>query len=256
MEIQGKIAIVTGGGSGIGRATSEAFVRHGGCVVIFDAKEQTGASAAREIGEEHAHFERVDVSDAEQVERGVQGAIERFGGVHVVVNAAGVPDAASTVGRDGTPFPLETWNRVVGVNLTGSFNVARFAASAMLKNEPEGESGERGVILNVSSGAATQGQKGQVAYAASKAGVIGMVLPMARDLAPHGIRVVAVAPGLFDTAMVAGLPEKALDGLRRIPLFPRRMGSPAEFGALACSVVEIPYLNATSIDLDAGARMT
>ena len=202
------------------------------------------------------NFSRSCLLAGRLVERGVRTAVKRFGGVHVVVNAAGVPDAAHTVTRDGTPFPLETWNKVVGVNLTGSFNVARFAASAMLQNEPEGESGERGVILNVSSGAATQGQKGQVAYAASKAGVIGMVLPMARDLAPHGIRVVAVAPGLFDTAMVAGLPEKVLEGLRRIPLFPQRMGSPEEFGALACSVVEIPYLNATCIDLDAGARMT
>ena len=256
MQIGEKVAIVTGGASGIGRGTCEEFVRRGGRVVLFDLQDEAGRAAAKELGEECAHFVRVDVSNAGEVESGVQTALDRFGAVHVVLNAAGVPHAAKTVAADGTPFPLETWDRVVAVNLTGTFNVARFAAAAMLRNEPEGGSAERGVIVNISSGAAWQGQTGQVAYAATKAGVIGMVLPMARDLAPRGIRVLAVAPGLFDTAMVSGLPEKVLDGLRRIPLFPKRMGHPEEIGALVCSIVEISYLNADCISVDAGARMT
>ena len=256
MQIEGKTAIVTGGASGIGRGTCEEFVRRGGRVALFDVQAELGRAAVKELGEEHAHFVRVDVSDADDVAAGVESAVERFGAVHVVLNAAGVPLAAKTVASDGTPFPLETWDRVVAVNLTGTFNVTRLAAAAMLRNEPEGESGERGVIVNVSSGAAWQGQMGQAAYSATKAGVIGMVLPVARDLAPHGIRVLAVAPGLFDTAMLQGVSEKVMDGLRKIPLFPKRMGHPEELGALVCSIVEISYLNADCISLDAGARMT
>jgi NAD(P)-dependent dehydrogenase (short-subunit alcohol dehydrogenase family) len=255
MKIQGKTAIVTGGASGIGRGAGLEWVKRGGRVVIFDLREEPGRQAVKELGEENAHFVRADIADADEVAAGVAAATERFGAVHVVLNAAGVPHAAKTVADDGTPFPLELWNRVVAVNLTGTFNVVRFAAAAMLRNAPEGESGERGVIINVSSGAAWQGQMGQAAYSATKAGVIGMVLPVARDLAPHGIRMLAIAPGLFDTPMLAGLPEKALAGLRRIPLFPKRMGDPQEIGALVCSMVEIPYLNADCISIDAGARL-
>lgn len=256
MEIKGKTAIVTGGASGIGRGTCEELVKRGGRVVIFDMQEEAGLATVEELGKDHAHFARIDVSDAEQVQAGVDEAIQRFGGIHIVLNSAGVPLTAKTVSNDGTPFPLETWNRVVAVNLTGTFNVARLCAAAMLRNEPEGESGERGVIVNVSSGAAWQGQMGQVAYSATKAGVIGMVLPMARDLGKHGIRVLAVAPGLFDTQMVAGLPDKVKDALQRLPIFPKRMGRPSELGALVCTMVEVEYFNAECISLDAGTRMT
>ncbi|HTF35275.1 MAG TPA: SDR family NAD(P)-dependent oxidoreductase [Myxococcota bacterium] len=254
MKIAGKVAVVTGGASGIGLGSCREFVARGGRVVLFDVQEERAKEAVRELGEEHAHFVTVDVSDADQVERGMRSALERFGAVHAVLNAAGVPHAAKIVADDGTPFPSELWSRTLAVNLTGTFHVTRFAAAAMLKNAPD-EEGERGVIVNVSSGAAWQGQMGQAAYSATKAGVIGMVLPAARDLAKHGIRVLAIAPGLIDTGMLAGLPEKALAGLAKLPLFPKRLGRPREVGALFCSIVEIPYLNATCLSLDAGARM-
>lgn len=255
MKIHGKTAIVTGGASGIGRGACAEWVKRGGRVVLFDVREEAGQQAAKELGEANAHFVRADIANADEVAAGVAGAVERFGAVHFVLNAAGVPHAAKIVTDDGTPFPLELWDRVVAVNLTGTFNVVRFAAAAMLRNEPDAETGERGVIINVSSGAAREGQSGQAAYSATKAAVIGMVLPIARDLAPHGIRMLAIAPGLFDTPMLAGLPEKVLAGLRRIPLFPKRMGDPSEVGALVCGIVEIPYLNADCISIDAGARM-
>jgi 3-hydroxyacyl-CoA dehydrogenase/3-hydroxy-2-methylbutyryl-CoA dehydrogenase len=256
MKIQGKTAIVTGGASGIGRGVCDEFVKCGGRVVLFDLQEEAGQEAVSEMGKDRALFARVDVSDADQVAKGLEAAVERFGEIHVAVNAAGVPHAAKMLDREGTPFPLELWNQVIAVNLTGTFNVTRLCAAVMAGNTPESETDERGVIINVSSGAAWQGQAGQAAYSASKAGVIGMMLPVARDLAPHGIRVLTIAPGLFDTPMVGGLQEKALDGLRKMPLFPKRLGQPSEMGALVCSMVEIPYFNAECVSLDGGIRMT
>jgi len=171
------------------------------------------------------------------------------------VNCAGVADAAKTVSR-GAPFPLATWNKVIGINLTGTFNIIRFAALAMSDNAPIAPDGERGVIINTASGAATQGQIGQAAYAASKAGVVGLTLPAARDLAPLGIRVVSISPGLFNTSMVAGMPDNVSQSIiDRMILYPNRMGQPAEFAKLVQHIVENPYLNATTLDLDAGARM-
>jgi len=254
LEIQDKTAIVTGGASGIGLDTAREWVKRGGRVVLFDVQDERAASAAKDLGEDVAHAVHVDVSDEDQVQRGVDAAVERFGAVHVAVNAAGVPFPGRTVDRDGKPFPLEIWNAVVSVNLTGAFIVARLAAAAMLRNVPD-DDGERGLVVNISSGAAWQGQAGQAAYSASKAGMIGMVLPVARDLAPHGIRVMAIAPGLFDTPMLAGLPPKALDALRSLVLFPKRLGNPSEIGRLVCTLAEVPYFNATCISLDGGARM-
>ena len=256
MEIRGKTAIVTGGASGIGRGICDAFAERGGRVVLFDLQEEAGQKAVSEIGQDRALFVRVDVSSADDVAKGVEAAVEHFGEIHVAVNAAGVPHAAKTLDREGKAFPLDLWNQVIAVNLTGTFNVTRLCAAAMAGNAPESQTDERGVIINVSSGAAWQGQAGQAAYSASKAGVIGMMLPVARDLAPYGIRVLTIAPGLFDTPMVAGLPEKALDGLRKMPLFPKRLGQPAEMGSLVCSMVEIPYFNAECVSLDGGIRMT
>lgn len=179
-----------------------------------------------------------------------------FGAIHVAVNCAGILRAAKTVSK-GEPFPLTTWNSVLAVNLTGTFNMIRFAALAMMRNVPHVEGAERGVIVNVSSGAAFQGQLGQAAYSASKAGVIGLTLPVARDLAEHAIRVVTIAPGLFDTAMVAGMPSNVSQSVvDRMILFPPRMGRAEEFAKLVGHVVENTYLNATTINLDAGARMT
>jgi 3-hydroxyacyl-CoA dehydrogenase / 3-hydroxy-2-methylbutyryl-CoA dehydrogenase len=256
MEIKGKVAVVTGGASGIGRGACEAFVARGGKVAILDMNEETGQATVAALGAGNALFAKTDVADEAQVSAAIDATVAKFGAIHIVVNAAGVPHAAKTVDDDGNAFPLKVWNKVIGINLTGTFNVLRLAAAKMIRNAPDGESGERGVIINISSGAATQGQAGQAAYSASKAGVVGMVLPVARDLAKHGIRVMAVAPGLFDTPMLAGVPDKVRDALMRIPLFPKRMGQSREIGAALCAIVEIPYFNAETIALDGGARMT
>ena len=256
MDIKGKVAVVTGGASGIGRGTCEEFVRRGGKVAIFDVNDEAGPQLVAALGASNALFVHVDVADEAQVIGAIDTVFERFGGIHVVVNAAGVPLAAKTVDNDGNPFPLKLWNKVIAVNLTGTFNVLRLAAAKMIRNAPDEKTGERGVIFNISSGAATQGQTGQAAYSASKAAVVGMVLPVARDLAKHGIRVMAIAPGLFDTPMLAGVPEKMLDALKTMSLFPKRLGQPQELGASICSIVEIPYFNAETIALDGGARMT
>ncbi|MBN9406277.1 MAG: SDR family NAD(P)-dependent oxidoreductase [Burkholderiales bacterium] len=253
MNPRDKVAIVTGGASGLGRAVAQALHDAGASVVLFDRNAELGTQAAAELGQ-RALFAQVDVTSEEQVQAGLDAAMARFGAVHICVNCAGVPDAAKTV-SDGKPFPLAVWQKVIAINLTGTFNVLRLAAVLMARNTPEGE--ERGVIVNLSSGAAHDGQMGQAAYAASKAGVIGLTLPVARDLAEHGIRCVAVAPGLFDTPMVAGLPKKVAQAIvDRMVLFPPRMGRPAELAHLVRSVVENPYINATCLHIDAGARMS
>jgi 3-hydroxyacyl-CoA dehydrogenase / 3-hydroxy-2-methylbutyryl-CoA dehydrogenase len=252
MNPSGKVAVVTGAASGLGRAVAETLLAAGARVVLFDRDAERGTEVAAGAGDA-ALFVPVDVTSEAQVQAGIDQALGRFGAVHVCVNCAGVPDASKTV-SDGKPFPLAIWDKVIAVNLTGTFNVLRLAAVAMTRNEPE--DGERGVIVNLSSGAAQDGQMGQAAYAASKAGVIGLTLPVARDLADHGIRCVAVAPG-FDTPMVAGLPQKVAQAIvDRMILFPRRMGSPAELALLVRSVVENAYINATCLHIDAGARMS
>ena len=253
MNPSGKVAIVTGGASGLGRAVAETLVAAGARVAVFDHDTKHGVSAAADLGTA-AIFEPVDVTNETQVQMGIARALECFGAIHICVNCAGVPHAARTV-SDGKPFPLDLWQKVIAVNLTGTFNVLRLAAAAMTRNEPEGD--ERGVIVNLSSGAAHDGQIGQAAYAASKAGVIGLTLPVARDLAELGIRCVAVAPGLFDTPMVAGLPKKVAQAIiDHMILFPPRMGMPGELAHLVRSVIENPYINATCLHIDAGARMS
>jgi NAD(P)-dependent dehydrogenase (short-subunit alcohol dehydrogenase family) len=256
MEIASTVALVTGAASGLGRATAQRLARQGAAVVALDRDEARLAPLAESIADERLLTRAVDVADAAQVQAAVDAALERFGALHVAVNCAGVADAAKTVDAKGEPFPLATWDKVIAINLTGTFNVIRLAAAAMIRNAPNGD-GERGVVVNTSSGAAWQGQVGQAAYSASKAAVMGLTLPVARDLAGHGIRVVSIAPGLFDTSMVAGLPEKvARSIIDRMILFPSRMGRAEEFAHLACTIVENAYLNATTISLDAGARMS
>jgi len=253
MDIASKVAIVTGGASGLGRAVAEALLQAGARVALFDRDAARGAAAAAAMGDAPL-FADVDVTSESQVQSGIDRALAAFGSIHICVNCAGVPDAAKTV-ADGKPFPLSIWDKVIAVNLTGTFNVLRLAAVAMTRNEPDGE--ERGVIVNLSSGAAHDGQMGQAAYAASKAGVIGLTLPVARDLAEHGIRCVAVAPGLFDTPMVAGLPKKVAQAIvDRMVLFPPRMGRPQELAQLVCAIVANAYVNATCLHIDAGARMS
>lgn len=255
MNLQGKVAIVTGGASGLGRATVEELVRAGANVAIFDVQEEKAAALAAALGSSALPV-AVDVTSEASVAAGIQQVMTHLGAIHVCVNCAGVPHAARTVGREGKPFPLDLFVRVVTINLVGTFNVLRLAAAEMVKNAPGGEAQERGVIVNTASAAAFDGQVGQAAYSASKAGIVGMSLPIARDLAEHGIRINAIAPGIFETPMVQGMPSRLQESLASMALFPQRLGQPAEFARLARHVIENPYLNAECIRLDAGTRMS
>ena len=254
MDIAGRVALVTGAASGLGHATARALAAAGASIVAIDLDEARLASLAGAIAPDRLLLCAASVADEAGVAAAVDAAVARFGAIHIAVNCAGVADAAKTVSK-GQPFPLATWDKVIAVNLTGTFNVIRLAAAKMIDNAPTVD-GERGVIVNTSSGAAWQGQIGQAAYSASKAGVMGLTLPVARDLAPHGIRVMSIAPGLFDTAMVAGMPENVSRAIiERMVLFPSRMGRADEFAALVRTIVENAYFNADTISLDAGARM-
>lgn len=255
MDLQGKVAIVTGGASGLGRATVEELVRAGARVAMFDVQEDKAAALATALGGD-AIYAVVDVTSEPSVVAGIQQVMAHFGAIHVCVNCAGVPHAARTIGREGKPFPLDLFVRVVTINLIGTFNVLRLAAAEMVKNEPVGEARERGVIVNTASAAAFDGQMGQAAYGASKAGIVGLSLPVARDLAEHGIRIDAVAPGIFETPMVQGMSARLQESLASMALFPQRLGQPAEFARLVRHIVENPYLNAECIRLDAGTRMS
>ena len=255
MHLQGKTALVTGASSGLGLATCRALSIAGSRIVAFDLNSERLVALKIEL-RSGVSIHVVDVADETSVRHGIAAAREAFGTIDIAVNCAGVGDAAKTVSR-GQPFPIEKWNKVIGINLTGTFNVIRLAAVVMSENEADPVTGERGVIVNTASGAATQGQAGQAAYSASKAAIIGLTLPVARDLAPHGIRVVTVSPGLFETPMVATLPSQVVQSLvDKAILFPARMGHPDEFAALVRHIAENSYLNATTIDLDGGARMT
>lgn len=247
MKLDNKVAVVTGAASGLGLATCNALAAAGAKVVGFDLDQQRlDAALDGMLGI------AVDVSDEASVQAGIEAVVQRFGEVHVVVNCAGVLGPCKTLSK-GQLFPTELWNRVLGVNLTGTFNMIRYAALAMSTNTPQ-ETGERGVIINTASGAAREGQMGQAAYSASKAGVIGMTLPIARDLASYGIRVVSLAPGLFESGMSAGMPAKVSETIVEGLLFPRRMGHAQEFAALVQHVVENAYLNALTLDIHCGTR--
>ena len=254
MNLGGKVAVVTGAASGLGLETCRALAEAGARIAGLDRDEERLRRLADELKGKMVTAV-VDVADEASVKAGIDAALTAFGAVHVAVSCAGIANAAKTVSC-GAPFPLETWNKVIAVNLTGTFDVIRLAAVAMLANAPDPDTGERGVIINTASGAATQGQMGQAAYSASKAGIVGMTLPIARDLAEHGIRVVTISPGLFETPLVAGLPPPVAQGIiDKSLVFPRRMGQAHEFAMLVRHVTENTYFNATAIDLDAGARM-
>jgi NAD(P)-dependent dehydrogenase (short-subunit alcohol dehydrogenase family) len=253
MRIDGISALVTGGGSGLGEATARGLVERGGRVTLLDLGRSRAAEIAAEIGGS-ARFVEGDVTSEEQVSAAVEQAIESFGPLRVLVNCAGIGSAARTVGKDGTPFDLRIFKRSIEVNLVGTFNCIRLAASKMIDNEAD-EEGERGAIVNTASVAAFEGQIGQAAYSASKGGVVGMTLPIARDLSRHGIRVCTIAPGLFDTPMLMGLPQEARDALGASIPFPPRLGRPAEYARLACQIVENPMLNGETIRLDGALRM-
>ncbi len=253
MQIEGIGALVTGGGSGLGEATARLLTRRGAQVAILDLGRSPGARVAKELGAP-ALFCEADVTSEAQVGAALDAACEAFGALHAVVNCAGIGSAARTVGKEGEPFPLDAFRHTIEVNLIGSFNVIRLAAARMLQNEPNAD-GERGVFVNTASVAAFEGQIGQAAYSASKAGIVGMTLPIARDLARHGIRCCTIAPGLFDTPLLALLPEPAREALGQSVPFPNRLGKPAEYASLACQIVENPMLNGETIRLDGAIRM-
>lgn len=253
MDIRDKVAIVTGGASGLGEATVLRIAAAGGKAVIFDLDETRGEAVTAKAGGA-VLFAGVDIADEAAVQAGIAKAREAFGAVHICVNCAGIPGRSGrVVGRKG-PMPLADFEQVIRVNLIGTFNVVRLAAAEMLKNAPDAHTGERGVIVNTSSLAALEGQMGQVAYAASKAGVIGMMLPLVRDLSQFGVRVLTVAPGLFDTPMGAGAPPELQEKLVATLEFPKRMGRPEEFASLVGHLVENAYLNGEVIRIDAGTR--
>ena len=252
MDLQDRIVVVTGGASGLGRATVRAVTAAGARAAILDRNGAAAKAVADELSGGTLAVE-VDVADPTSVAEAMAAVDDAFGAVHVCVNAAGVPTGGKVLSA-GKALPLEQFRSVIEVNLIGAFDVMRHCAERMAANEPDA-AGERGVVINVSSGAAWQGQRGQAAYSASKAALIGLTLPAARDLAEVGVRVVAIAPGLFETGMVGAVPEKLRDRLVGMILTPKRMGDPAEFAALVRHIVENPYLNATTISIDAGARM-
>ena len=253
MEIQGKAFMVTGGASGLGEATARLLAASGGNVVVMDLNEEKGEALAEELGAQ-GRFAKTDVTDPEQVQGAIDVAKEAFGGIDGVVNCAGVGSAAKTVSRRGA-YPLDLFQLVVNINLIGTFNVIRLAAAAMADVEAPQPAEDRGVIVNTASVAAFDGQIGQAAYSASKGGVVGMTLPIARDLARYGIRVVTIAPGIFDTPMLAALPEVAKASLGAQVPFPPRLGTSEEFASLVKHIVENPMLNGETIRLDGAIRM-
>jgi len=242
MKIAGSVAVITGGASGLGRATAERFLGSGGNVALLDLPKSPGADVAKTLGA-HALFTPCDVTSADEVTGALAETAAKFGAVHVLVNCAGIGTAEKAYGKRG-PADLAAFTRTIQVNLIGTFNCIRLAAAHMAKNEPN-EEGERGVVINTASVAAFDGQ----------IGIVGMTLPIARDLAELGIRVVTIAPGLFDTPLLAGLPEPARVSLGKQVPFPPRLGRPAEYGALAAHIVENAMINGETIRLDGAIRM-
>ncbi len=252
MELPNKGVLVTGGASGLGAACVRLLSQAGAKVVIADLNEELGNALANELGAS-ARFVKTNVVDEESAQAAVKAAVDAFGGLHVTINCAGIGVAEKTVSKRG-PASLAAFTRVINVNLIGTFNVIRLAATAMAENQPDAE-GERGVIINTASVAAFDGQIGQAAYSASKGGIVGMTLPIARDLASYGIRVMTIAPGLFDTPLLAGLPEAAKQSLGQQVPFPPRLGQPSEYAALAKHIIENYMLNGEVVRLDGAIRM-
>ncbi len=252
MQLAGSVAVITGGASGLGAATARLFAGAGARLALWDLNAEAGNALAAEFGS-NGVFVKTDVTSSADVQRALTQVQEQFGSIHIVINCAGIATAERVIGRQG-PLPLERFAQVIQINLIGTFNVIRLAAVLMMQNPPNAE-GERGVIINTASVAAFEGQIGQPAYAASKAAVAGMTLPIAREFASHGIRVVAIAPGVFDTPMVAGLTEPARQALSAAVPFPKRLGRPDEYAVLARHIVENVMLNGETIRLDGALRM-
>lgn len=252
MDIKDIVVVVTGGASGLGEACVRVLVKDGAKVSIFDFDEDRGEKVASDVGDA-VIFCSTDITDEKSVKAAVDNTMESFGSIHVAINCAGVGIASKVLGKEG-PISMEHFNRVVQINLMGTMNVIRLAAEKMVTNTPN-EDGEKGVVINTASAAAFEGQIGQAAYSASKAGVVGMTLPIAREFADYGIRVVTIAPGLFKTPMLSGLPEDVRESLGKMIPFPKRLGKPIEFAMLAQHIIENPMLNGEVIRLDGAIRM-
>jgi NAD(P)-dependent dehydrogenase (short-subunit alcohol dehydrogenase family) len=253
MDVNGAAAIVTGGASGLGEATARDLAAQGAKVVVADLNEDKGKAIADELG---GIFVRVDVSDEEQVQAAVDAAVATGAPLRVVVNSAGIGWASRTVGRDGTPHDLASYRKVIEVNLIGTFNGMRIGAAAIAKTEPLNDDNARGVVINTASVAALEGQTGQIAYSASKGGIVGMTVPAARDLAAIGVRVNTICPGIIDTP-IYGQGEQADEFKKKLVapvVFPKRMGLPSEFAHLVRSLIENDYVNAETVRFDGGIR--
>ena len=252
MNVKDCIAVVTGGASGLGEATVRNLASGGGRVTIFDIQADKGEALAKELGD-NVIFANTDITSGESTQAGIKKTVDAFGGINIAVNCAGVGFAQKILGKKG-PISLDHFNKVLQINLVGTVNVIRLAVEQMVNNTPN-EEGEKGVIVNTGSAAATDGQIGQPAYSASKAGVNGMTLPIARECAEYGIRVCTINPGIFDTPMLATLPEKVRDALGKMVPFPPRLGRPSEYAKLAQHIIENTMLNGEIIRLDGAIRM-
>ena len=252
MELKESVFVVTGGGSGLGAATARMIVAGGGKVVLADVNKAAGEALAAELGA-NARFAETDVTNEASAKAAVELAVSTFGKLNGLVNCAGVAPAEKVLGKEG-PHRLESFAKVININLVGTFNMIRLATEVMAKGEPNAQ-GERGVIVSTASVAAFDGQLGQAAYAASKGGVVAMTLPIARELARSGIRVMTIAPGIMETPMLMGMPQEVQDSLGKMVPFPSRMGKPAEYAALVRHIVENSYLNGEVIRLDGAIRM-
>lgn len=252
MQLKDSVALVTGGASGLGRAVAELFLQSGAKVLVLDLPREGNAESVAQLGDK-ALFAPCDVSDESGVREALQTCKSRFGALNIAVNCAGIAFALKTL-QKGQPVDLQSFEMTLKVNLVGSFNVCRLSAALMAENTPNPD-GERGVLINTASIAAFDGQMGQTAYAASKGGIVALTLPLARDLASYGIRVATIAPGIFDTPMLAKLPEAARQSLGEQVPFPKRLGKPEEYAALAKHIVENPMLNGEVIRLDGALRM-
>lgn len=248
------VCYITGAASGLGRATALRLAKNGAKVLIADLPNSAGDAVVSEIGADSAIFHPTDVTNTNDIQQGVQLAKEKFGQINVLVNCAGIGVAKKVLGKDGKAHPLEDFNKVIQVNLCGSFNAIRILSEEMATNTPT-DGGERGVIINTASVAAFDGQRGQAAYSASKGGIVGMTLPIARDLAANGIRVNTIAPGLFMTPLLAGLPEKVQNALSKTVPFPSRLGDPDEYAQLVEAIANNPMMNGETIRIDGALRM-
>ena len=252
MEIKDTVAVITGGASGLGEACVRNLLKSGGKVAVLDFAEEKGKELVSELGQQTAFF-KTDITDEKMVQEALDGTISAFGAIHVLVNCAGVGIPAKVLGKEG-PMPMSHFNKIVQINLMGTINVIRLAAPKMARNSPN-KDGEKGVVINTASVAAFDGQIGQAAYSASKAAVAGMTLPIAREFAEYGIRVMTIAPGIFNTPMVKALPDKVQEALGQMVPFPKRLGEPDEFAALIHHIIENAMLNGEVIRLDGAIRM-